>query len=266
MASWTVILSLLLFFLLILLLAVILYRSTVTPPSPQPPPVRCSPDQILEAYARDDPVPSGCPAWRNNLIVSNGRLYEKDFVVVDGTRVTANGTNGQCCVYSNKETERTPLDNPYICLGIEGKILSDQELNEKPYAYNNNRVIFLTPQCQTAAGAFTNNCIALIRFGIDKSGNGLYKAYIYAGSGSNNAIASDVNNIVFTIADQCSQLLRIDISGIQVVGIVNGRPNFLINSSTLPSLVVTVTKFFLTRGFQPIAAANPILANLAAQS
>ena len=264
MASWIVIFFL--FLLLLLLLIAVVYYFTSTPPSPQPPPVRCSRDQILEAYVRDDPVPPGCPDWRNNLVVSNGRLYEKDFVVVNGTRVTPNGTNNQCCVYSNKETERIPLDNPYICLGIEGKILTDQELNEKPYAFNNNRTIFLTPQCQTPGGSFTNNCIALIRFGIDKAGNGLYKAYIYAGSGSNNAIASDVNNIVFTIADQCSQLLRIDIGDIQVVGIVNGKPTFLINSSTLPSLVVTVTKFFLTRGFQPIAAANPILADLAARS
>ena len=243
---------LLLFLLLLLVIGIVLYINS-DQPAPGPPPVRCSPDQVLEAYVRDEPRPAGCPEWRNNLIVTNGRLFEKDFVVED-----------RCCVYSNKESERKPINNPYICVGLEGKILTDEELNEKPYAFNNNRTIYLTPQCQTSGGTFLKNCIALIQFGVDKDGNALYKAYIYAGSGSNTSIPSDLSRTVFTIANQCSSLLRVDLAGVQVVGIVDGEPAFLINSSTLPDLVVEVTKFFLTRGFQPIAAANPILAEAVA--
>ena len=241
------------------------YQSRPDPkPIPTPGPVQCDQEQILEAYIRNSPNNGICPNFTNDFIVQDGNLYQKDFVV---------GTTGNfpgCCYFSNQPDQRQIFPNPPICVGnLDNRSFTDQELNQKPYSYNNGRIIYLTPVCFTQGPEQINpdpNCVAMIQFATEPGNINLYKLYIFDSSANTITNQVDFDQIVFAISGQCQTLTEIRIKQETVVLRENDKLVYKVDSKLLPASVTKIVELFEKNRMYPIPGSNPPLSALAASS
>ena len=249
-----------------------LYLLNLPPPNvPNPNSVVCNPDDVLQAWIQGTPNRPICPAFTNNYVIAGDeiQMFEKPFVV--------DSTNN-CCYFSNEASSLKYFSNPWICIAnTQNNNINEpftlDELNQKPYGFNNNAVIFLVPPCQNNE----NNCVGLIRFGTSGQ-NALYKLFLFEGTSSNslnptpippnqtNFSQAGFQDFIFEVSPDCLTLIQVTIGGTTVATQTNGKIALTINPSLLPPFIVQTVEFFSNGRFYPIPGANPILSANAAGS
>ena len=121
-----IILLFLLLFLVVSLTAISYSFQSIkyTPPEEIPVDERCSRTFIRDSWIFGTGVSDGCPPLENDYYVEGNRLYIRDIV---------SGRN--CCSFSQTATL---VRQPSVLVGNE-TIISDRELNTKPYLVNYER-------------------------------------------------------------------------------------------------------------------------------
>lgn len=247
------------------------------PPQPNPDTVECDPTEVLQAWIENTPNRAACPAFTNNYVIATDdiRMFEKNFQVDPET---------DCCWFSDSLQKRAYFPLPWICISrTDGRSFSLTELNEKPYAFDNDITTYLVPPCEENL----EECFGLIRFDTDGS-DGLYKLFLIGGkkdelsspgsgpdlfSGNcSNLKNASFEDVVFKIGPDCGTLIDVSISGKIVVrrSRVDNRIvyEFDCEPSDIPDYIPEIVNLFSSRSerFFPIAGENPQLSQNAAQS
>lgn len=252
-------------FLILFILSYLKLRILPNPDTLPPDPnlVACSEDDILEAWIRGYPNRETCPPFTNNYVIGNDfNMYEKFFMVDVQT---------QCCWYSNETAQREIFANPWICNGYTSTVPTPNELNLRPYYYDGRQTLYINPSCDDDP-----NCIALIRAGLDNQGSGVYKVSKFRTEStdtyppgseipppdSSADIARDLN---LYVSPSCLILNRMTYKGETVVERTAQGYVWYDDSSTRPDIVQTIFDIFQQDRFYPIAGANVILSQYAAE-
>lgn len=264
---------------LIILLVVVLHQYINLPPipktsnGPDPNTVECSPDDVLFAWIQGLSNREGCQSFTNNYVIANSvapfSMFEKNFIA------TRTSTGRQCCYFSNDPNQRSLYPVPWICIGNSiGSVYTLQELNDKPYVYNNGTITYVTPPCDD-----DDNCIGLIQYARDATSPntiGLYKAYKYYDAtitisvngqtvinpGISASLDEVIKDTTIALTEQCKSLEYISYQG----NIVYKKDQQIPNPATLPQFINDLITVFVNGGFYPIAGANPPLSQFVANS
>lgn len=114
---------------------------TTSTSTPDYPGNECSPDQVLYAWIWNLPPNGICPPYVNNLLVSNGILYQRAFI--------SNNESG-CCYFSQGDDALVSLvPLPSILIGMTQGKPTDNDLNQKPYTTVGNSIKYIVPYCDT---------------------------------------------------------------------------------------------------------------------
>lgn len=234
---------------LLLILSYLKFRSY--PPQNLPPDpnlVYCSPTDLLEAYIQNYPPRESCPEFTNDLVVGDDlKLYEKEFKVGDG-----------CCWFSNEITQRTLISNPWICDG-SSRAFTLNELNTKPYFYDGIQTIFINPPCDNdpncisfilAANSSIGPVYKLTKFNIEST-----EQYYdpYNPPPPLDSSADYAQRLDFIFGESCSGPTQIYLDG-----------KLLCQGNECNGPVPDIVEQVLIKKYYPIAGANPILSDFAA--
>jgi len=232
--------------------------------APDPNVVICSENDILEAWIRNYPPRQNCPTFTNNYVVDDQyQMYQKDFQV---------DPVNKCCWYSNQSDQRELFPNPWICIGSD-RIFSLNQLNDKPYSFNGVETRYPNPACDNDP-----KCIAMIRAGLDTSGNGIYKLTKFRTESTNtyetlpgqavpppDSSADYARRLTFYLGPSCLSLEKITIDQqLLLKKTPDGYIWYDSNPALRPVIVTTIYQMFLDGRFYPISGANPPLSIAAA--
>lgn len=264
----------LVFILFLIVLSVTIYYGYQLYLLNQPPPntnnpnsVQCNPNDVLQAWIENTPNRPVCPSFTNNYVIAGDdiQMFEKAFIADPQTG---------CCYFSNNSSQATYFPNPWICIGTTTEtVFTLNQLNEDPYGFNNNQVVFLIPPCE----GIEDDCVGLIQYGTSGN-NGLYKLFLFEGTPSNlppvtpvppnqtNFSQASFQDFVFVVSPDCLSLIQISIGGTVIAEQQNGLIQLIVSPSAVPSFIPDTIKIFQSGRFYPIAGANPMLSENAANS
>lgn len=234
---------LILFAIASLIAVISLFNLQTLPPNDIfPPPasdIQCSPDQVLTAWIWNTPSNGICPDYTNQLVVSSGNLYERQFMI---------DPNTGCCWFSKDESQRLLVPNAYILTGSKtSKSYTDDQLNQKPYAVIGNTIVYVVPFCDN-----DDDCFEMLLVGM--SGNiGAYKIskYYDVSDISDPATIDYIQNSVFYISNDGQTLLDIQYKGQSIYTGCSVPPG-------APLVISYVVKLFCEGRMFPVAGLNNI--------